>query len=201
MTHYVYIAASNAMLSWTNADFGRSAIKVGTTWNPADRELYLSGKDPHFRRAVPSCCGCRDWKVVSDVEVASKNVALDLERRLKAAFDPLDVYGRHVPPFPLSSKSAGESDLVLLPAKPLVGVELSALDDDVRSLYINGRSRMYAAVRAAAERSDVDDDHVDDEQREIDRERDLHLRGERETRAEDQDRAARAAEDGAYYQD
>lgn len=89
-----------------------------------------------------------------------------------------------------------------LPARPLVGVKLSAPDDDVRSLHINGRSRMYAAVRAAAELSrGDDDDHAGDGQQESDRERDLYLRGERETLDEDQDRAARAAEHGSHYED
>lgn len=178
---------SRALLDWAGENRGRHAIKVGETWNPRDREIWLSGRDPRRGGTVRACAGHRDWKVVAEAAVETKTVALDLEARFKASFAPVE-FGR---------VGAGESDLVLLPDRPLVGAELAALDDDVRRLYLEGRAKMWDGVRFAPE---PEDHHVGADE-DDDRDRNDFYRDEEDDRAERLDRAARAREDGIYYED
>ncbi|HZF95052.1 MAG TPA: hypothetical protein VEZ20_09290 [Allosphingosinicella sp.] len=195
-SHRVYIAASHALLTWSSEQFGRFAVKVGTSRDPSVREVFLNGRNPYGGGALPPCCGCSDWQVVAVFEVASRDAAEDLEARFKAAFDPFDAYGRHAPPWLRSVKSAGESDLVLLPERAVQGEALRALDKDVRDLYFAARSELYRAVRAVEDPAAEDADEEAEEERRARRE---YEQGEEDIVRENLDCAERANDTGSYY--
>lgn len=185
MTHYVYIATSPDLLDWSGRTHGRPAVKVGETWNPADREIWLSGRDPRSGNAVPSCAGHDDWKIVSEKEVDSIDEALEIEAIFKTAFDPADI----------DRIGAGESDIVLLPAAPLSDEKIAGLHPLVRDLYKDARSRMHRRERSREEAS------ATDRQRELERDIDVHDADRRHDREENEERWARDQEDGWYYED
>jgi hypothetical protein len=188
MTHFVYIASSSRLLDLSGETHGRPAIKVGESWNPADREIYLNGRVPRSNGHVRSCGGFDDWKVVAEKIVASKEDGEDIEERFKAAFDPAN----------LDRVGNGESDIVLLPEKKLVGEALAKLDADVRELYLAAYSRMYAAVKAAPERVEP---YPTEEEQEANRTYNEYRGDAEDDWLENQHRAAINQEDGFYYED
>lgn len=159
MTHYVYIAASNDLLDWSGRTHGRPAVKVGESWNPKDREIWLRGRAPRSDRMVRPCAGYDDWEVVAETQVADADAGLEIEAIFKTAFDPADV-GR---------TGNGETDIVLLPDPPLSEERIARLHPAIRDLYRAARSRMHRRARPKAE------PYVSDEQREFEREVDLHV--------------------------
>lgn len=185
MTHYVYIATSPDLLEWSGRTHGRPAVKVGETWNPADREIWLSGRDPRSGNVVPSCAGHNDWKIVSERKVNSIDEALEIEAIFKTAFDPAHI----------DRTGAGESDIVLLPAAPLSDEKIAGLHPLIRNLYKEARSRMYLPERVREE------PYVTDHQREMQRDIDVHDADRRHDRGENDERSARDQEDGWYYED
>ncbi|MEN2749131.1 hypothetical protein [Sphingomonas sp. T9W2] len=185
MTHYVYIATSPDLLDWSGRTHGRPAVKVGETWNPADREIWLSGRNPRSGNLVRACAGYRDWKVVAEREVASIDEALEIEAVFKTAFDPAHI----------DRIGAGETDIVLLPEPTLSDEQIASLHPLIRDLYKAARSRMHRPERQR------DEHDVTDRQREIQRDIAVSDADHCHDRGENEDRSARDREDGWYYED
>jgi hypothetical protein len=196
--HYVYVAASDRLLAWSKEEFDRVVVKVGISERPTMREMGLNGTHPTTGAYVHPCCGCSDWKIVALKQTPTRDDAEDLEGRFIAAFEPFDAYVRHAVPWPLPFKGAGEGELLLLPEKTPVGVELARFDADVRDLYLAGRSGLLRAVQVIEPEVD---EWVDDEELEFRRERDDYVTGAEHDRHEAQDRAALSRESGHYYED
>jgi hypothetical protein len=154
MTHYVYIATSPTLLDWSGRTHGCPAVKVGESWNPADREIWLSGRNPRGVGFVRPCAGYSDWKVVAEKKVASTDEGLEIEAIFKTAFDPANI-GR---------TGSGETDIVLLPEPALSEEKIAGLHPLIRDLYKMARSRMHVPER------ERDEPYVPDEEREAQRE-------------------------------
>lgn len=196
--HYVYVAASDRLLTWSREAFDRAAVKVGISQDPSSRVIGLNGRHPITGQPVPPCCGCSDWVILAETWTCSEESAEDLERRFMASFEPFDAYVDHAPPWPLPFKGAGEGELVLLPEQPLVGMELSRLDADLRHLY----SEAFAELPSAIETGEPEGyGYLDDEQTEAKREWEDHVAGSVRDSQEAQDRAALSRESGHYYED
>lgn len=191
MTHYVYIATSTNLLDWAGQTHGRAAVKVGESWNPADREIWLSGRPSRGVTYVRPCAGFEDWKVIAEKGVATRDDGLEIEAIFKTAFDP--AY------FPRSG--AGEGDIVLLPEPPLSANQIAALHPAIRDLYMAARSRMHVPDRAEDGLYAIHGDYVSDEDRELQRDMDLYGSDRGHDRSENQDRSARESEEGWYYED
>jgi len=185
MTHYVYIATSPDLLDWSSQVHGRPAVKVGETRNLANREIWLSGRDPWSGNVVPACAGYDDWKIVANRKVTSIDEALEIEAIFKTAFDPAHI----------DRVGAGESDIVLLPEPTLSEEQIAGLHPGIRDLYRQARSRMH---RPAREREEA---YVTDHEREVQRDIDTHDADRHHDRGENEDRSVRDREDGWYYED
>jgi hypothetical protein len=196
--HYVYVAASDRLLTWSKEAFDRIAVKVGISQDPSSRVIGLNGRHPITGQPVPPCCGCTDWVILASTWTPSEESAEDLEERFIASFEPFDAYVDHAPPWPLPFKGAGEGELVLLPERPLVGMELRRLDADLRHLY----SQAFAELPSAIETTEPEDyGYLDDEQMEAKREWEEHVAGSVRDSHEAQDRAALSRESGHFYED
>lgn len=185
MTPYVYIATSPDLLDWSGRTRGRPAVKVGETWNPADREIWLSGRDSRSGISVRACAGYRDWTIVAEQMVTSLDDALEIEAIFKTAFDPAHI----------DKVGAGESDIVLLPEPTLSDEKIAGLHPLIRDLYKAARSRMHRPPRERGE------PYVADHQQGVQRDIDLHNSDRHHDRDENEDRKARAQDDGWYYED
>ena len=196
--HFVYVAASNRLISWTSGALDRVVIKVGISHRPRSRITGLNGAHPRTGLPVAACCGCRDWQLITEVGKASKECAEDLEERFIQAFDLFDAYGRHAPPWRLPSKPAGEGELVCLPQKALMGAELANLDTDIRDLYLSARAKAHLLLADGSNelKPSLNDN---DPQGLLDRE--AFMSDGRDDIHEQQDRAALANEEGFYYED
>ncbi len=196
--HYVYVAASDRLLTWSKEAFDRIAVKVGISQDPSSRVIGLNGRHPITGQPVLPCCGCTDWVILASTGTSSEKSAEDLEERFMASFEPFDAYVDHAPPWPLPFKGAGEGELVLLPERPLVGMELRTLDAELRDLY----SRAFSRLPSAIETSEPEEyGYLDDEQMEAKREWEEYVAGSVHDSREAQDRAALARENGHYYED
>ncbi|WP_454279013.1 hypothetical protein [Sphingomonas sp. Marseille-Q8236] len=185
MTHYVYIATSPDLLDWSGSIHGCPAVKVGETWNPANREIWLSGRDPGSGSLVRACAGHDDWKIVAEREVASLDEALEIEAIFKTAFHPARI----------DRVGAGETDIVLLPEPTLSDESIARLHPLIRDLYKAARSRMHIPAR------ERDVPYVTDHEREVQRDIDLHESDRDHDRGENENRSERQQEDGWYYED
>lgn len=193
--HYIYIAASDDLMTWTKEKFDRFAIKVGESANPAEREGFLGGRNELTGASVRACCGFGDWKIVARRLLSSKDEAQDLEARFKAKFDKLNDFVRGDPDWRRSTGGNGESDVLLLP-HDIFHAGRGDLDLDVRDLLIAGRSNMFSAVKPT---KDPEPRVLSDREEERERVRKLYEQDERDQGRENMDRAAALHEDGSYY--
>jgi hypothetical protein len=192
--HFVYIAASDGLMTFTTERFDRFAIKVGASGNPSDREAFLSGRNPQTGDRVPACCGFDDWKVVARKLLATKADAEDLEARFKDAFDPFLDFVRDDPEWHRPVRGNGESDVVLLPSNIFNYPKRHELDADVRDLLIAGRSNMFSAIRPSV---GLDDLGHSDEEEEWQRERELREQDELDDIRENLNRDEARREEGS----
>lgn len=81
----VYLAVSDDLTAWAQANDRLHPFKIGSSKNARERVDYLNA-DPRLAQAGQPCLGFRDWRLLEVWAIYDEESPLDMERSLMKRF-------------------------------------------------------------------------------------------------------------------